>query len=95
MRIKIRPVRWWRDDATRFVSRDERRHFNLSEVPRGDNPELDAFVENWRDTIGFFPIAPLQFEQLDPMPGADPFVSMRYPPPPLRMTGCFFDLDDI
>ncbi len=56
---RVSPVRWWRDDETRYMSRPElrafgeRRHFNLSEVPRGDNPELDAFVEHWRDTIGF------------------------------------------
>lgn len=55
MRIKIRPVRWWRDDETRFMPRPEfrafvdARRFNLSEVPRGDNPELDALVEDCRD----------------------------------------------
>jgi len=49
----LRPVRWWRDDHDRYVSRFDRRRFNLSEIKRGDCPTLDAFVDNWRDTIGF------------------------------------------
>lgn len=58
---KTTPIRWWRDDATRFLSRpesrtaSEARHFNLSEIPRGDNPELDVFVASWRDSHGFLP----------------------------------------
>lgn len=74
---KTTPVRWWRDDETRYMTRSEyrqvseRRHFNLSDVPRGDNPELDAFVEHWRDTHGFFPCVPLKWERLEPDPLAD------------------------
>jgi hypothetical protein len=68
-------VRWWRDPEDRYLSRpeyhkrQERRHFNLSEVPRGDNPELDAFVEHYRDTIGFA------------HPG---FIYYRYDPDPIK-----------
>jgi hypothetical protein len=91
MRIKIHPVRWWRDDVDRFVARGERRHFNLSEVPRGDNPELDAFVEHWQDTIGFAgfdALPPLEFEHLEPMT-TEWRVDLRMFPPPIPYFGLF------
>jgi hypothetical protein len=84
----LTPVRWWRDDETRYLSRPEyravldRRRFNLSEVPRGDNPELDAFVEHWRDTIGFLhPDFVLPLSTIDyfaPTPEADPIGDVRW-----------------
>lgn len=86
MRIKIRPVRWWRDECTRYMTRAElgtiNRRFNLSEVPRGDDPDLDAFVANWRDTIGFYnpglhlPPMP-HFKTAEPDPIADIAAGLR------------------
>lgn len=97
MRGPVLTVRWWRDPADRFLSRAEysdlkrRRRFDLSEIPRGDDPELDAFVAKWRDDIGFareWMCVPMEFERLDPDPLADVKIAMRWPPnyvPPERM----------
>lgn len=82
----LSPIRWWRDDEIRYLPRPEyraaleRRHFNLSEIPRGEHPELDAFVADYRDRVGFFPIVPLVplvFEQLKPMDPLDDVARMR------------------
>lgn len=87
---QLLPVRWWRDDETRFMSRAdyrgalERRRFNLSEVPRGDNPELDADVDRWRDEgqlaspFWSAPIVPMEFERLEPDPIAAVIAQLRY-----------------
>lgn len=98
-------VRWWRDPETRFLSRPEYREwkeahrFNLSEVPRGDNPELDAFVEHWRDTHGFLHpnlklLPPLPFERLDPDPLKDIAAMIRYSPVKIDYPPMFFWLGE-
>ena len=81
---KTTPFRWWRDDDARYLLRHEHRHFNLSEVPRGDNPELDEFVAHWRDTIGFINPAwsllpAIEFETL-PAQDVEPFIILEEPP---------------
>lgn len=96
---QLRPARWWRDDETRYLTRAEysdmkrRPHFNLSEIPRGDNPELDAFVEKWRDEHGFvrpeFVMPPMEFERLEPM---DPIADIKANFPPVKP---FFALGEL
>lgn len=83
---KTTPVRWWRDDEDRYLTRSEfrakseRRHFNLSEVPRGDNPELDALVAIWRDRGALynpeFFLPPSTIDYFAPTPKPDPLADV-------------------
>lgn len=83
-------VRWWRDPVDRFLSR--------AEIPRGDNPEIDAEVAGLVDRGGcmakFDYVRPMEFEQLDPDPIADVKIAMRYPPPKVQPIVCVFGIDD-
>lgn len=67
-------ARWWRAPGDRHLSRAEysemkrRPHFNLSEIPRGDHPDVDDHVAWWIEHGLRTMIEPLPFRMLDPQP---------------------------
>lgn len=74
-------ARWWRAPEERHLSRAEysdmrrRPHFNLSEIPRGDHPDLDEHVAWWvehglREMIRPVEFRPVEFETLPAQPSA-------------------------
>lgn len=80
-------ARWWAYPEERHVSRFDRRRFNLSDVPRGDDAELDAMVADWRDRGMLCKvdlIVPMEFEQLDPLEKAEFHIRFDYPMPVVK-----------
>jgi hypothetical protein len=78
--VKVRPIRWWRDDETRYMSRDEYRshigaaRFDLAKVPLMD-PLLDERVRWWiKHGRKMEFVEPVPFERLEP---CDPIADIR------------------